>query len=265
MATPDYEAIASKMMRDPGEGPPRVLVYSRNKQGKSRFAWTAPNVLLIDPEAGSKELPKKDDNSKVWPVNNWSDINEVFRYAQTSKKFPFQNIAVDGMTKIHNMALRFVMKQQEERDLDRIPGMVQQRDYGRAGELSKGMIYNFQSLPVGLIFTTQDRMDTGDFSDTEDEDDMSEDVAARFVPDLPRGVRSTLNSVVGVIGRIYTVRIEGTRNGQTVKGVQRRLWLSPSDKYDTGFRSELYRGTPPYLKRPTVERLQQLLKEGKVQ
>lgn len=261
MATPDYDAIASRRLCNPGEGPSRVLVYGRNKQGKSRFAWSAPRVLLIDPERGSKEMPVKDDGSKVWPVSTWTDLNDVFRYVQTTRAFPFDFIAVDGLTRIHNMALRFVMKQQEDRDLDRIPGMVQKQDHGKAGELTKGLIYNFHSLPYGLIFTAQDRMDTGSFSDTEDEDETESE--ARFIPDLPKGVRSSVNSVVDVIGRIYTVQVEGERNGRTIKGVQRRLWLAPTDKYDTGYRSSAYKGNPPYLKRPTMERLTQLLKEGK--
>lgn len=263
MASPDYAAIAARMIREPGEGPPRYLFYGRNKQGKSRLAWSAASVLVIDPEQGTKEMPKL-ANHKVWPVSSWSDLNDVFRYVQTAKTLPFDFIALDGMTKIHNMALRYVMKQSEERDLDRIPGMVQKQDHGKAGELTKGMIYNFHALPVGLIFTAQDRMDTGSFSDTEDEDE--DEPEARFVPDLPKGVRSTLNSVVDVIGRIYTVQVEGTAaSGATVKGIQRRLWLLQTDKYDTGFRSSAYKGNPPYLKRPTIDRLQQLLKEGKVQ
>lgn len=263
MAVPDYEAIAAKKITEPGEGPKRFLVYGRNKQGKSTFGWSAPSVLVIDPESGTKEMPKL-PNHKIWPVSSWAEINEAFRYIQTAKKFPFDWVFVDGMTKIHNMALRYVMKQQEERDLDRIPGLVQQRDYGKAGELTKGLIYNFHALPYGVIFSAQDRMDAGEFSDSEDEDDT--EVEARFIPDLPKGVRTTLNSVVDAIGRIYTVPVEGTTaSGKTVKGVQRRLWLAPTDRYDTGFRSHTYKGNPPYLKRPTVERLQQLLKEGKVQ
>ena len=258
----DYAAIAAKKMRDPGTRHPRYLIYGRNKQGKTGMLKDTPNLLVIDPENGSHWLPSRPD-LKVWPVNNWADINPAFRYLELGNH-PFEFVAIDGLTRIHNMALRFVMKQQEERDLDRIPGQVQQRDYGKANELMKGMLYNFHSLDLGVIFTAQDRMDTGGFSDSEDDDDT--DVEARFVPDLPKGVRSAVNGLVDAIGRIYTVQAEVTskKTGNTVKVARRRLWLAPSDKYDTGFRSEHYKGVPPYLTQPSIPRLSQLLATGKV-
>jgi hypothetical protein len=154
------------------------------------------------------------------------------------------------------MALRYVMKQHEERDLDRIPGMVAQKDYGKAGELIKGMLFNFHNLPQGIIYTAQERVETQGEFDSEDED--LEEAQTRFVPDLPKGVRSSLNAIVDCIGRIYVVKTE-------VKGVdvlQRRLWIAPTEAYDTGYRSD--HELPNYLKNPTVNRLGLLIKNGKV-
>ena len=151
------------------------------------------------------------------------------------------------------MALRFVMKMQEQRDLDRIPGMVQQRDYGKSGELMKGMLWNLHTLPLGVVYTAQERMESaGAFAD--DDEDI-EDPGVRFVPDLPRGVRSSVNAIVDVIGRIYTVKVEGVSptTGKEIKGVQRRLWLAPSESFDTGARSRVQ--LPDYIKGPTVPKL----------
>lgn len=257
MAT-DYVALAKKRIRKPGTAPKRILVYGRNKQGKTTLsASSGEKTLIIDPEGGAEFVPP--ENVDLWPCSSWQDINDVFRFLQTGKH-DYKWVGVDGLTRISNMALRYVMAQQEERDLDRIPGLVQQRDYGRSGELMKGMLYNFHTLPCGIIYTAQDRMDTGQAFDSEDDD--SEDVVARFVPDLPKGVRSAVNGIVDVIGRIYTVRVEGTnRKGETIKGVQRRLWLSPSDTYDTGYRSKV-KGIPPFIKAPTIPKLISLL-DGK--
>lgn len=250
MATVDYAAIAAKKIRKPGGRPPRFLIYGRNKQGKTSIAATAPNVLIIDPESGTEFLDP--DAASVWPVTNWGDINEVFQYLRTGKH-NYDWVCLDGLTRITNMSLRFVMKQQEERDLDRIPGMVQQRDYGKSGELIKGMLFNFHSLPMGVIYTAQDRMEAGGYNDMED--DEVEDAEARFVPDLPKGVRSSVNAIVDVIGRVYTVKVEGTskKTGKQISGVQRRLWIAPSGKYDTGYRSK--KRLPDFVKAPTVPKL----------
>lgn len=256
MATVDYAKIAASKIVNVGDmtDPPRYLFYARNKKGKTRLAQSAPRVLILDPEKGTKELPP---DQPVWPISQWEDLNEVFKYTKTADcKKKFDWIAVDGMTRINNMALRYVMKQQEERDLDRIPGMVAQKDYGKSGELIKGMLFNFHNLPQGIIYTAQERVETQGEFDSEDED--LEEAQTRFVPDLPKGVRSSLNAIVDCIGRIYVVKTE-------VKGVevlQRRLWIAPTEAYDTGYRSD--HELPNYLKNPTVNRLGLLIKNGKV-
>jgi len=256
MATVDYAKIAASKIVNVGDmtDPPRYLFYARNKKGKTRLAQSAPRVLILDPEKGTKELPP---DQPVWPIKQWEDLNDVFKYTKTADcKKKYDWIAVDGMTRITNMALRFVMKQHEERDMDRIPGMVAQKDYGKAGELIKGMLFNFHNLPQGIIYTAQERVETQGEFDSEDED--LEEAQTRFVPDLPKGVRSSLNAIVDCIGRIYVVKAE-------VKGVevlQRRLWIAPTEAYDTGYRSD--HELPNYLKNPTVNRLGLLIKNGKV-
>lgn len=231
-------------------------MYGRNKQGKTTFAATAPGkVLLLDPEGGAEFVAN--ENVDLLPVNSWEDVSDALALLQSGTDYDW--VILDGLTRISNMSLRFVMAQQEERDLDRIPGMVSMRDYGKSGELMKGMLFAFHALPLGVVYTAQDRMESLSFDDSEDED--SETAEARFVPDLPKGVRSSVNAIVDVIGRIYTVRVEGTRNGQPVSGVQRRLWLSPSERYDTGYRSK--KRLPQYLKAPTVPKLIQLISEEK--
>lgn len=257
MATVDYAKIAASKIVNVGEmkDPPRYLFYARNKKGKTRLAQSAPRVLILDPEKGTKELPK---DQPVWPINKWEDMNEVFKYLQTKEaQKRFDWVAVDGMTRINNMSLRFVMKQQEERDIDRIPGQVIQKDYGKAGEAVKGMLFNFHNLPQGIIYTAQERMEVQGEFDTEDED--LEEAQTRWVPDLPKGVRSSLNAIVDCIGRIYVVKVENKAGDEVL---QRRLWIAPTEAYDTGYRSD--HELPNYVKNPTVPKLGQLIKTGKV-
>lgn len=260
MATIDYAKIARSKITTAGKiqetEPPRYLFYARNKKGKTDLSATAPRVLILDPEKGTKHLPK---DQPVWPINKWDDMNEAFKYLQTKEaQQKYDWVSVDGMTRISGMALRKVMQQQEERDLDRIPGQVIQKDYGKAGELVKGMLFNFHNLKQGIVYTCQERTEEikAEAFDTEDED--MEESQIRFVPDLPKGVRSSLNAIVDCIGRIYVVKV-------TVKGeekLQRRLWIAPTVSYDTGYRSD--HELPNYLKNPTVPRLETLIKTGKV-
>lgn len=250
MAT-DYNAIAKKRISRPSQEKtyPKVLVYARNKKGKTTFGISAgvDRTLVLDPEHGTDEMKTSDPHR--WHIEKWEDLDDAINFLKYGTH-SYQWVCVDGMTKLHNMALRYVMKVQEEKSLDRQVGLVQQRDHGKAGELSKELINKLHRLQMGVIFTAQERLDEA--YDSEEDEDV-EDVDAVYVPDLPKGVRGTLNSVVDVIGRLYTVKDEDDK-------VQRRLWIGESLKYDTGYRSDY--PMPDYLVKPSVPRLVRLIRTG---
>ncbi len=258
----DYSAIARKKITSPakkaessgGVRRPSILVYARNKKGKTRFCLTAGRgkVLVVDPEQGTDRFLKA--NPDVWHLESWEEIDDIYKYLR-SGDHTYDWVAFDGFTRIANMALRYVTRRAEEADLNRRPGQVTQRDYGNAGELIKQMLYSFHALEIGVIYTAQERqIEAGE---AEDEDEDVEFSNVQYVPDLPKGSRAALNSIVDVIGRIYTVKVPG-KDGNDV--VRRRLWLAPSVSYDTGARSE-YK-LPDYLENPTVPKLVALLDEG---
>lgn len=260
----DYQAIAKANITRPKDRKrmPKILVYSRNKKGKSTFGLTAPDCLVIDPELGTDEMLTS--NPHVWHITKWEQFEEIYGFLRTGADCPhcegddahkFQWVVVDGLTKIHKFALNFVMRVEEARSLDRQPGFVQQRDYGKANEILRELMAQFHTLPLGVVYTAQERMLVeGEFAD---EDEEVENPSCQFVPDLPKGIRSEANGIVDVIGRLYIVNIEGD-DGKKVK--QRRLWIAPSEQFDTGARSDYE--LPDYLRNPTVPRLVRLIRTG---
>lgn len=260
----DYAKIAKERMHRPADivRKPKILVYARNKKGKSTLALSAgvDKTLVLDPEHGTDEMKSK--NPHVWPIERWEDLDDAINYARfdgicricpTPHKFEW--LSVDGLTKMSNMSLKYVMKLQEEKSLDRIPGLVQVRDYGKSGELMKDMLTRLHAMPMGVVYTVQERQD-GAYDDS-DEDDV-EDSAVSYVPDLPKGVRGVANSLVDVIGRLYVVRLDGD-GGKTI--AQRRLYIGESVKYDTGYRSDFV--LPDVIKSPTIPKLVRLMRTGK--
>jgi len=242
------------------------MVYARNKKGKTKLGLTPgrDNVLTIDPEAGTDLM--KNFDAFVWPMTQWADMQEAYGALRTGKlspnhikqgesSTPFSWVSVDGLTRMNHMALTFVRLVQEEKDLDRQPGFIQQRDYGKSGDLMKQMILNFCSLKMNVYFTSQEKMISDGNSYDDDED--AEDAAAYYVPDLPNAVRGMINSQAEVIGRLYVVRVEG-KGGIEVK--QRRLQIGLHEKYDTGFRSDF--SLPDMIKRPTLPGLVALIETG---
>lgn len=254
----DYLSIAKKRIIRPSkqERLPKLMIYSRNKKGKTYFGVSAgiDRTLVIDPEEGTALMRKLDPH--VWPIRRWPEIDEAYKYlrlVQADEDRPFDWVNVDGLTKLHNMCLKYVMKQAEERDLDRRPGTTTQKDYGRAGELMKDMLANFVGLKMGVVFTVQERQSRGGGDDEDDEVGDS----TSYVPDLPQGVRGFANSVVDVIGRLYLVRVP-VKGGE--EKMQRRLRLAPHERYDTGYRSDYV--LPDVLKNPTIPKLVKMMKEG---
>lgn len=250
--TKDYAAIAAQRITKPSQTKrfPKMLIYARNKKGKTTFGISAgvDKTLVLDPERGTDEMKTKDPNR--WEIERWEDLDDAFNYLRYSDH-PYQWVVVDGLTKLNNMALKYVMRLQEEKSLDRIPGLVQQRDYGKSGELMKDLLTRFHNLPMGVIFTAQERMDSA-FDSEEDEE--VEEGGVTFIPDLPKGVRGSVNSIVDVIGRLYVIKNdEGKR--------ERRLWIAESMKYDTGYRSDFE--LPEYVKNPTIPKLVRLIRTGK--
>jgi len=262
----DYMAIAKQNVVRAADVPiyPKILIYARKKQGKTTLALTAAppsQILVIDPEEGA--IYKRKTNPYVWRVNTWEDLQDVYGALRTGRlspdslglgpeKAPFKWVIPDGLTRFNNFALHYVRRESEERDIARHPGFIDRRDYNKSGELMKQLMHNLHTLKMGVIYTAQERMKTlGSFD--EDEED-AENPEVLFVPDLPDSVRGTVNSLVDVIGRLYTVRIDG-KEGK--KQVVRRLYVGVHDKYDTGFRSEF--ALPEVVRNPTIPKLVKLM------
>lgn len=267
MAKRDYRKIARDRITTPGAGDrmPRMLVYARNKKGKTRFCATAPNVLILDPEDGTKE--EKSLNPAVWPVTSWEDVVDAYHFLKAGDH-TYKWVGLDSFNQTYTILLHWLMRTSSgEIDLEKVPKSVQIQSYGKANELVKGMMHNFHSLKnIGLIVTTHERMvGVATLDDVEDEDHTPAEY--QIIPDLPKGARAAINPIVDLTGRLYVVSGEFERrvkrNGRVEmieETRQRRLWIGVDDRYDTGYRSE--HQLPDYLENPTVKSVTRALKQG---
>lgn len=82
-------------------------------------------------------------------------------------------------------------------------------------------------------------------------EDADEDTGVMTTIDLSPGAASGVLQMSDVIGRLYIAHVDG-------KPV-RRIWLGPSSSIVAGARSKTYKGNPPYLKQPSIGRLDSLL------
>lgn len=270
MAEKNYLAIAKKSVNRPKDsvGYRKLLVYARNKKGKTYFTLSAgvETTLVLDPEEGTDTMKKL--NPYRWPIRRWEDVADAYGALRTGRlspallglgptRQPFTWVSVDGLTRINNFALHYVRRKREEANLEQRPGMIDRRDYNKSGELMKGMLTNFHTLPMNVVYTSQERMMGGSADDPEEEE------AAMYVPDLPQSVRGSVNSLVEVIGRLYVATAQfKDKEGNIIEKKQRRLWIGLHDSYDTGYRSDYE--LPEFIRNPSIPKLVDAMIDGKV-
>lgn len=134
-------------------------------------------------------------------------------------------------------------------------------EMGKGGPNTQAQYGTANSALAALVRTLRDHKDKQNIilaqeklilpnEDWVSEDD-DEDTGVMTTVDLSPGGASALLQMSDVIGRLYIAHVDG-------KAV-RRLWLGPSSSIVAGARSKVYQGNPPYLKMPTIGKLDTLL------
>lgn len=216
------------------DDPFRGLVYARPKIGKTRLAATLPQVLILDiGERGTKST-KRDLDPNVYRVSRLPEMDDLYWYLQAGDH-PFLSWAIDGVTGLQSMSIRFVMGDEAERDASKDPHMPSKQVWGKANELVKEYITNFSNLPMHGLFTALER--SRDMA--EDDDEESKIVLG---PAVSPGVANHLEAAVDTIGRLTMreVVVKGKDGGKS-KAVRRTtLWLGPSERYIAGERDGMF-------------------------
>lgn len=129
-------------------------------------------------------------------------------------------------------------------------GGASQAQYGTANSALLAIVRNLRDeKSKQTILLAQEKLILPNEDWVSEDDD--EDTGVMTTVDLSPGAASGLLQMSDVIGRLYIAHVDD-------KAV-RRLWLGPSSSIVAGARSKVYTGKPPYLKLPTIGKLNQLL------
>lgn len=213
-------------------------IYGRPKVGKTTMA-------LKDAPKGKTAIFSGDqgligiDTTGFEVIEDLStrNINKIMTGAFLKKH---QRFVLDTATSIHGAFLS-----------EAAGGMATPRkqDYGTANNGLATLLRTLRDEKKQVIVTAQEKLILPNEDWAPEDDD--EDAAVMTTVDLSPGAASALLQMSDVIGRLYIAHV----NDKPV----RRLWLGPSGSIVAGARSKTYHGTPPYLKQPTIARLDQLL------
>lgn len=212
--------------------PYKILVYSRPGKGKTRLMATLPNVLIIDVNDRGTRSTKRDLDPNVYLVDRLPEMDDLYWFLSEGDH-SFESVAIDGVTGLQVLALKFVMNDEAIRDASRDPNMPSKQAWGKANELCKSYITNFRNLPMHVGFTALER--SRDMA--EDDEEESQIVIS---PAVSPGVANHLEAAVGTIGHLTNRRVV-VGKGKAKKSVIRTyLRVGPSERYITKDRDGLF-------------------------
>lgn len=215
-------------------------IYGKPKVGKTTFALTgAPKgkTAIISADQGLIGI----DTTGFTVIEDVShkSLKKLVTPAFLTKH---ERIVVDTATSLHGGFL-------EESAASGGFTTPRKQDYGTANSNLSSLLRTLRNSKKEVIVLAQEKMilPNEDWA-SEDED---EEEAVQVTVDLSPGAASALLQLSDVIGRMYIAHV----NEKPV----RRIWLGPSASIVAGARSKVYKGQPPFLKSPTVARLNELL------
>jgi len=232
-----------------------MLVYGDSGVGKTRFASSAPKVLMIDVNDKGQDSVRRDLNPDFILIEYWREINDIYWFQQEGDH-DYESVGIDTVSNLQNICMDFVLGDEAARDASRDPDMPSRQAWGKVGKLMRTQIINFRNLPLNTIFVAQLRAkQTGD-----DEDDESEII---YGPEVSPSIEKTLKAAVGTIGyltkREVVIRNKKTKTAR--KEIRRRLLLGDSERYISKDRNGVF---PEHIDAPDLAEMLTLIYEGRV-
>lgn len=206
----------------------KFCLYGRNKVGKTDFACSSTKrTLLIDCNERGFDSVADRENVDVYLVERWEDLDPIFWLLKRGNH-PYEVVVIDTITMLASVGMKWVLKDEFDRDMNKDPNTPDRRAYLKLGEMLKDAIIKFRNLPVHVIFLAQEKVSN--------EEDEEGNVLSETHPELSPGPRSVLLSATNIIGRIYVREVEKEVKGVTKKVMERRMLLGSAPKIVSGNR-----------------------------
>lgn len=203
----------------------KMCIYARNKIGKTRFACSSElKTLVIDCNEKGWQSVRRQKNVDVFHLTRFEQLDWVY-WLLRAGEHNYEVVVIDTMTMLATLGMKYVLKDQADRDMSADPMMPDKRHWGKLGELLKDAILKFRNLDMHVIFLAQEKT-------TYNEDEETGETSVETHPELSPSPRSTLLSAVTITGRLYTREVE--TKGK--KKMERRMLLGPHPKYVSGNR-----------------------------
>jgi AAA domain len=215
----------------------RICIYGRSGAGKTRLAATAPNVLLIDINDKGTKSTKRGSNPFVYPVEYWSEVSDVYWYLQ-SMEHDFATYALDNITSLQSLCMKFVLGDEASRDASKDPDMPRGPVWQKVVELMKTQITNYRNLPMNGVFVAQQQRKM--IGDDDDELGGSLYISPACSPKISEALEAAVDVIGYLVKREVNVKKKGT--DKVLRTVRRSRLITDevSERFLTKDRENLY-------------------------
>ena len=188
-------------------------------------------------------------NSKKRFIDTFDMFQMAYWYLKTGNH-PYKTVVLDTVTNMQEIAMRFVMKKEQNWDATKDMDMPTKRDWGGLSQIMKRWLIDFRNLPMNVVFIAQEKRN--------DDDDLDSDQVSVF-PQLSASVRGILGGAVDVIGNTYVREVEDDKNpGKTrIKFCMR---IGPNSKYLAKCRTPRGAKCPSSIVNPSYDALQKIMR-----
>lgn len=208
----------------------KICLYGRNKIGKTKFACSSNlKTLVIDCNERGFASVRKRPNVDIYQISRWEELDAIYWYLKAGNH-PYEVVVIDTITMLASVGMKWVLKDDVDRDMNKDPLMPSRPTYLKLGEIMKDTIIRFRNLPYHIIFNAQEKTST--------EDDEEGNTLIETHPELSPAPRSVLLSATNINARIFVREVEKEVKGVTKKVMQRRMLMGSVPRYVAGRRFE---------------------------
>ena len=222
-----------------------VLVWGRQKSGKTAFIASGPKPIILACEDGTETIRTYPD-VPIFPVDKKTGIYITPRWKHAADFLYYlrygdhdrETVGVDTTTALLRMAVRVINKDEEIRDDFRAKGTTDQRTWGRVGSLLNEFMEDLTAVcnerGMHLIWTAQERSLN---------EEQAQKFGSDFVPDLTPSVRSAILAQPSIIARTI---IEDDTEGEIDETKLKYGMVFKHAEWPVGVRESILKGAKPF-------------------
>lgn len=135
------------------DGIPRIIVYGEPGVGKTPFAASAPNALILDGDGGLDSALAAGSTAKAWSIRDWGDALEAYQWLADGGYKRFDWVVIDSLTLFQESGLDNIMDDLVAVKSHRSIYLPDKGEYGQNMSKLGRWLRDMKRLPIKQIWT----------------------------------------------------------------------------------------------------------------